>query len=136
MERLELSELKFPSMREELISYLSGLSDIDYQYQAWVERSSPDLGYDEFNYTVHFLYDDTGLAENASDWIGLVLKDEKEAMSVESMVNALDVIFDKYGTGLSDKEYLEKEEWLRVVSVSKGALNVLLSNRQKESRFI
>ena len=127
MEKLELSELKFPSMREELISYLSGLSDLDYQYRAWVERSSPGLDYDELNYTVHFLYDDTGLAENASDWIGLVLKDEKEARSVANVVSALDVIFDKYGTELSDKEYLEKKEWLWVVSASKDALSSLLS---------
>ena len=127
MEKLELSELKFRSMREELISYLSGLSDLEYQYQAWVERSSPGLDYDELNYTIHFLYDDTGLAENASDWIGLVLKDEKEARSVANVVSALDVIFDKYGTELSDKEYLEKKEWLWVVSASKDALSILLS---------
>ncbi|AZE86901.1 hypothetical protein [Pseudomonas sp. 31 R 17] len=127
MEKLELSELKFPSMREELISYLSGLSDLDYQYQAWVERSSPSLDYDEFNYTVHFLYDDTSLAENASDWIGLVLRDEKEARSIENVVSALNVIFDKYGTELSDREYLEKNEWLWVVNASKDALSILLS---------
>lgn len=127
MEKLELSELKFPSMREELISYLSRLSDLDYQYQAWVERSSPGLDYDELNYTIHFLYDDTGLAENASDWIGLVLRDEIEARSVENVVSALDVVFDKYGTELSDKEYLEKKEWLWVVNVSKDALSILLS---------
>ncbi|MEX5593958.1 SCO4402 family protein [Pseudomonas orientalis] len=127
MEKLELSELKFPSMREELISYLSGLSDLDYQYQAWVERSSPSLDYDEFNYTVHFLYDDTSLAENASDWIGLVLRDEKEVRSIENLVSALNVIFDKYGTELSDREYLEKNEWLWVVNASKDALSILLS---------
>lgn len=127
MEKLELSELKFPSMREELISYLSGLSDLEYQYQAWVERSSPGLDYDELNYTIHFLYDDTGLAENASDWIGLVLRDEIEARSVENVVSALDVVFDKYGTELSDKEYLEKKEWLWVVNASKDALSILLS---------
>lgn len=127
MEKLELSELKFPSMREELISYLSRLSDLDYQYQAWVERSSPGLDYDELNYTIHFLYDDTGLAENASDWIGLVLRDEIEARSVENVVSALDLVFDKYGTELSDKEYLEKKEWLWVVNASKDALSILLS---------
>ncbi len=127
MEKLELSELKFPSMREELISYLSGLSDLDYQYQAWVERSSPGLDYDELNYTIHFLYDDMGLAENASDWIGLVLRDEIEARSVENVVSALDVVFDKYGTELSDKECLEKKEWLWVVNASKDALSILLS---------
>jgi hypothetical protein len=127
MEKLELSELKFPSMREELISDLSGLSDLEYQYQAWVERSSPGLDYDELNYTIHFLYDDTGLAENASNWIGLVLRDEIEARSVENVVSALDLVFDKYGTELSDKEYLEKKEWLWVVNASKDALSILLS---------
>ena len=113
-------------MREELISYLSRLSDLDYQYQAWVERSSPGLDYDELNYTIHFLYDDTGFAENASDWIGLVLRDEIEARSVENVVSALDLVFDKYGTELSDKEYLEKKEWLWVVNASKDALSILL----------
>lgn len=54
MENLELSELKFPSMREELVSYLAGLSDSDYQFRAWVERSSPNSAYDELDYTIHF----------------------------------------------------------------------------------
>ncbi|MBV6663703.1 hypothetical protein KV572_22365 [Pseudomonas yamanorum] len=129
MENLEPSELKFPSMREELVSYLAGLSDSYYQYRAWVERSSPDLAYDELDYTIHFLYDDTGLAENAYTWIGLVLKNDQEARAIEDVVQAINALFDKYGTDLSDKEYLEKEEWARIVCVSKDALKVLLHGK-------
>lgn len=44
MEKVELSQLKYLGMREELISYLQGLSDKNYQYQAWVEDKRPNGG--------------------------------------------------------------------------------------------
>ncbi len=127
---MQLSELSFPSVRAELLSYLAGLSDADYQYRAWVEHVLPDAGYDEFNYTVHFLYDDTGLAENPCAWIGLVLKNNDEASVVEDVVRAIDVLFEKYGVELSDKEYLEKKEWQVVMDTAKAALKVLLRDAE------
>lgn len=125
---MELSELKFPTMREELLSYIRGLSDVDYQYRAWVERPSSVHGYDELDYTIHFFYDDTGLAENPYAWVGLVLRSRDEANCIKSLVSAIDVVFDKYGVELSDQEYLDKEEWEDVVKNARAALKVFVLN--------
>lgn len=111
-------------MREGLISYLEGLSNVDYQYRAWVSRANPDIGYDEFNYTVHFLYDDTDLATDARSWVGIVLRGECEVMAISDVVKSIDRVFDKYGTCLTDAEYLTKPEWVDVVESSKRALIV------------
>lgn len=126
MKRTELSELELPTMREELLSYMGGLSDANYQYRAWVEHSLPESGYDKLDYTVHFLYDDTGLAKDPYAWIGVVLRNTEEASSMAALVSAIDVVFDKYGVDLSDKDYLEKKEWQLVVDKAKSALEVLL----------
>ncbi|BAQ73830.1 uncharacterized protein POS17_2136 [Pseudomonas sp. Os17] len=122
MEKFELSKIEYPAMREELISYLEGLSSVDYQYNAWVSRANPDIGYDEFNYAVHFLYDDTDLANDPRSWIGIVLRGESEVAAISDVVNSIDRVFDKYGTCLTDAEYLTKLEWVDVVESSKRAL--------------
>ena len=57
------------------------------------------------------------------------MKNDQEARAIEAVVQAIDALFDKYGTDLSDKEYLEKVEWARIVCVSKDALKVLLHGK-------
>jgi hypothetical protein len=128
MEKLELSQLKYPEMREELIDYLHGLSDREYQYQAWVEDKRPGGGHDELDYAIHFLYDDTDLANDPISLIGWILTGKEEAEVIINLVKALDIIFDKYGTELADKEYLVKKEWGNVLSMAKKAERVLLSS--------
>lgn len=122
MEKLELSELEYPAMRDELISYLEGLSSADYQYSAWVSRSSSDIAYDELNYTIHFLYDDTDLATDPRSWVGIVLRGESEVRAISDVVKSIDEVFDKYGTCLADDGYLTKPEWAKVIESSKNAL--------------
>jgi hypothetical protein len=62
-------------MRVELIGYLQALSDPDYQRIAWIEQRLPigSIKYDEFDYAIHFLYDDTNLGENPEADIGDIL---------------------------------------------------------------
>lgn len=124
MEKMELSELEYPTMREELVSYLEGLSNYDYQCRAWVCRSESDMAYDELNYTIHFLYDDTDLATDPRSWIGVVLRGEEEVMAIFDVVKSIDGVFDKYGTLLTDAEYIVKPEWVGVIESSKKALIV------------
>lgn len=129
MEKVELSQLKYLGMREELISYLQGLSDKNYQYQAWVEDKKPNGGHDELDYAVHFLFDDTSLAEDPSSMIGWILIDSKESDAILNVTRALDNIFDKYGLNLTDKEYIAKEEWKRVIDAANKARKIMLSNK-------
>ncbi|SQI44175.1 Uncharacterised protein [Leminorella richardii] len=128
MEKLELSQLKYPDMREELINYLHRLGDKEYQYQAWVEDNRPGGGHDELDYAIHFLYDDTDLANEPASLIGWILTGKDESDVIASVVKALDIIFDKYGTELSDQEYLAKNEWENVLVMARNAERVLLSS--------
>ncbi|ROP60166.1 hypothetical protein EDF81_3003 [Enterobacter sp. BIGb0383] len=113
-------------MRGELIEYLHALSDREYQYQSWVRGNRPGGGYDELDYAIHFLYDDTDLAKAPNLMIGWILTGENEANAIASLIRALDTVFDKYGTGLSDEEYLDKNEWGSVLTMAKDAERILL----------
>ncbi|GKX58676.1 SCO4402 family protein [Leminorella grimontii] len=128
MEKLKTSQLKYPEMRKELIDYLHGLSDREYQQRAWVEGRRPGGGHDELDYAVHFLFDDTDLASEPASLIGWILTGKDEADAVANVVGALDIVFDKYGTGLEDREYLVKDEWDDVLFMAKNAKEVLLSS--------
>lgn len=82
------------------------------------------MAYDELNYTIHFLYDDTDLATDPRSWIGVVLRGEEEVMAIFDVVKSIDGVFDKYGTLLTDAEYIVKPEWVGVIESSKKALIV------------
>ncbi len=125
MEKLELSELKYPWMRDELICYLRTLADEAYQYQAWVEDNRPGGGHDELDYVIHFLYDDTDLGSNPSALIGWILKGEEEVNVIINLIDQLNHLFEKYGTQLTDKEYLETAEWKNVVQAAKVAEHII-----------
>lgn len=114
--------LKMPWKRNDLISFLQGLADTKYQYCAWVDDKRPTGGHDEFDYTVHFFFDDTDLAYDADSWIGIILKNQAEADAVKDITKKIDFILNKYGTNLSDKEYIETEEWKFIVEAAKDAL--------------
>ena len=123
---MELSELKYPQMRGELIDYLHGLADRRYQYLAWVEDKRPNGGHDELDYAIHFLYDDTNLASDPNSLIGWILRGDDEAHAIRALIEAIDHLFERCGTSLTDKEYLEKDEWDAVVQAATIAEQLLL----------
>ena len=128
MEKLELSQLKYPSMREELVDYINGLGNKEYQYQAWVKGERPGGGHDELDYAIHFLYDDTDLADDPESMIGWILTGKNEADAITVLIDSLNIFFDIYGTGLSDEEYLAKDEWSDVINAAKEANKILLAS--------
>ena len=75
--------MKYPEMREELLSHLSKLADEEYQRSCWVEGLCPDgIEHDELDYTIHFLFDDTELSSTPQSLIGVLLRNENEAKKV------------------------------------------------------
>ena len=91
-----MSELKHPDMREELIQHLLALSDADYQYRVWVLGSGDEktgIIHDEFDYSVHFLYDDSLLASDPGSTVGWILRDQTEVMKISKLVESIEVIF-------------------------------------------
>lgn len=116
--------------REQLLMHMEMLADRVRHYNAWVLQKHvvPGREHDEFDYLVHFLYDDTDLAADPFGYIGLVLKSEEEARVIQAVVRELDSVFDKYGTELSDEQYIGLPEWNHVIEAASKAHEVLLAN--------
>lgn len=118
-----MSDVKYPEMRKELVSHLQALSDPAYQRRVWVAGNREgSIQHDEFDYAVHFLFDDTQLADDPGSTIGWILRDSCEADRIATLVNAMEGIFQKYGTGLSDAQYISLAEWNVVVDAARRAL--------------
>jgi len=118
--------VKYPKMREELLETLRSLADREYQHKVWLERDyPPEIKYDCFDEVVHFLYDDTVLAENPDAAIGVIIEDEKEARLMSAVCQAIDLVFEALGTGVSDEEYIKSSEWTRVVEAALRALQAM-----------
>lgn len=123
-----MNNLKHPDMREELIQHLFALSDADYQHRIWVLGGADEkIGtvHDEFDYAVHFLYDDSRLASDPSSTVGWILRDQAEVMKISRLVESIEVVFQKYGTKLSDAEYIKLPEWAAVLATAKDAADFI-----------
>ncbi len=119
-------EIEFPWLRFQLIENLKSLSNIEYQDRDWIKRSHQDnAAFDEMDYIIHFLYDDTELAENPQDYIGKILQNNNEVESLKKLTASLDVIFSKYGFNLDGPDYIRLPEWAQVVESAKTALGMI-----------
>ena len=124
--------VKYPKMREELLETLRSLADIEYQHKVWVDSDyPPGIEGDCFDEAVHFLYDDTVLAENPDAAIGVIIEDEKEARLMEAVCQAIDLVLEALGTEVSDEEYIKSSEWTSVVEAASRALQVMESKAQE-----
>lgn len=112
-------KLTYPEMRTELIAHLEDLSD-----RRTIETKGPTGSL--LDYAVHFLFDDTVLAEDPTRAIGWFLFDEHEASIVHAVTQALNRVFDIYGTEMSDREYANCPEWDGVTEASKVAYTTLV----------
>lgn len=116
-------EVKYHEMRKELEEHLRALADPAYQRRVWVDgQTDGAVQHDEFDYAVHFLYDDTQLASDAHSTVGWILKSASEAECIAALVKSIDVVFERYGTKLSDAEYIELPEWRSVVLAAEAAV--------------
>lgn len=115
-------QVKYPEMRKELEEHLRALADPAYQRRVWVDgQAEGAVQHDEFDYAMHFLYDDTELASDAHSTVGWILNDASEAECITALVNSIDVVFERYGTELSDAEYIELPEWRTLVLAADAA---------------
>jgi len=127
--------IKYETMRNELIGYLEGLSDLDYQRNCWVKQiCPPPIQADDFALSVHFFYDDTELSTNPHTLIGWILYDESEVEAIRKLTFSIDIIFEIYGTVLSDEEYIGKPEWSFVLEAATHAKAVLSAHDQENAQ--
>lgn len=125
--------LEFPWMRLQLISCLQSLSNKDHQMECWVKHNCPSGSIDCFDISIHYLYDDTMLAENASSYIDQIFFDETEVEVIKQLIKALDAIFEKYGLKAKDEFYVSAPEWGEVLYAAKTALELLQKNDSDHS---
>lgn len=112
---------KYPEMREELLHAIHSLADVEYQRKAWVKHELPPPKYDCFDFVIHFIYDDTRLAEDPEGAIGLFVKDEQEVELIKAVVRALERVFDALGMKATDEEYISSREWSDVLEAASQA---------------
>jgi hypothetical protein len=123
--------MKYPNMRQELISYLEGLSNKQYQLDCWVNNTCPEtIEHDEFDYAVHFLFDDTECARNPEKLVGVFLRNPEEARAVKVVCDNIDQLLNKYGCKKTDYEYIQTPEWINILISSKSALELFLSENK------
>lgn len=121
-----MKDIESPEQRAELVANLFALSSRKYQQHVWVEGHSwGAVVHDEFNYAVHFFFDDSTLQRNPYDNIGWMLLDKAEADLVTAVIEAIDAVLVKHGNGLSDAEYIATPEWVAVVEAARAALAVI-----------
>lgn len=80
---------------------------------------------DELDYSVHFLFDDTNLADGSFSCVCIFLKNEAEAIAVSDVCRSLEDVFDKYGYDKTDSEYIGYPEWDFVMRAAAYALTVI-----------
>ncbi|AKF07258.1 SCO4402 family protein [Sandaracinus amylolyticus] len=109
--------LKYPTMRAELVDYLELLGSPELR-----DGRGRSIQLDE---PIHFLFDDTPLAQNAECTIGWYLVDADEARLVRDVISEIDRVFVAHGTEHPDAYFLALPAWDRVVSLARTAAATL-----------
>ncbi len=126
------ADVRFPLIREELFRVARVLADTSYQQQVWRSYSpTTPQAYDDFDMVVHFLYDDTNLADSSQSAIGDILLNEKEALGCSEIIAAIDFLLDRYGNALSDAEYISKPEWNNIVVAAQKLYSLLQQGEER-----
>ncbi len=124
-------KVKYLNMRLELMEYLYRLSSHAYQQQVWIDKHyPPGITQDIFDYAVNFLLDDTRLADQPESCVGVfIYKDELQPLT--SVTKRISDLLSKYGTSLSDEEYINKPEWQGMLDAAKSAYTLVVENNKK-----
>lgn len=70
-------------------------------------------------------FDDTDLGSDARMAIGEILLDEQEAGLMRQLVDAINAVFEAYGTDMPESFYMQVGEWTRVEACAERAFDCL-----------
>jgi hypothetical protein len=115
--------IEFPSMRVELLDRLQLLADEKYQAKYWGSKEP----HWDFDYVIHFFFDDTTLSEGGRKCIGIILEDENEAKLSDNICKQLDRLMHTYGNRQSESGnfYMNTSEWKDIVRDARQFLEYL-----------
>ena len=118
--------VNLPWKRTELLYYLDILASVEKQKRIWIDHIFPEgVVYDCLDFAIHFLFDDTALADDPEVTIGDILVNMDEANAIREVIDAFKVVFAQHGTQKTDQEYLSSVEWHEVVRAAKAAFQIL-----------
>lgn len=114
---MELAQLKYPNMRRELIEYLDLLQESKYS-----------MALEDFDYVVHFFFDDTSLSRDANMSIGYFLINAEEGDAIRRLIDAIDRFI---GDG-DDSTYVfdsrRSKQWSSVIESANEARSIVQRN--------
>ena len=134
MARMEqtMKTIIYPALRPNISDALESLADTELQRQVWVGPAPPVWGKcASFGDVVHNIYDDTGVGVDLEGSIGTVLYDQEEADSLRQVTSRIDLMFNKYGGQLSDKDFIAKPEWPEIVDAAANCLALFEENDRR-----
>lgn len=123
-----------PIIRQEILHSIWALSNKEYQQEGWLNQKNLPRGveFDNFGEAVHWLFDDTSLADDTFGCIGWYLVDEEEANLVRKVLDSVDEVLDEVwartpkGTKyIPDQEFLNSPKWENVVEAASNAWKVM-----------
>jgi hypothetical protein len=124
---MHLKDLSLPGRRADLLSVLVFLSNERYQYDVINDKINPQPIFDDFGFSIDFLFDDTGLSTVPSSHIGEFLHDNDEVQAVSELISIFDKVYNKYDC-ISYRQYIEDVEWPKVVKAASHAYQICKLN--------
>ncbi len=124
--------VQYPWRRTELLYYLDILASPEKQRQIWLEHIfPPGIVYSELDYAIHFLFDDTALADDPEVTVGDILLNQDEVAAIKAVTSAIDAVLNQLGIDKTQEKYLTSPEWYPVIEAAKAALAVFPETRKK-----
>jgi hypothetical protein len=126
MEFSELSDVRFPDMRSNVISAIYALANREHQHRVWIERTYPREGYyDDFTLNLNVLYDDTLVLDDPAATLGTVLRSQDEVVAMGTLAAAIDNLLRQEGDGKADADYMASPLWDAVVRSALAAYEIM-----------
>lgn len=101
------------------MAHLEDLADVDGRQEGWQSNG------EEFDGAVHFIYDDTPMADDPERAVGFFLANEAEVAAVRRLVGALEVLFEQHGTRRGNAQVGRHAEWAAVKTAARELLELL-----------
>ena len=119
-----MNDVRFPDMRNEVVTALEALADPDYQRRVWLEHEYPSPSYyDDLSLNTHILFDDTRVLPDPTVRLGVILY-AREVEPLRALGQVLDSMIDDLGDS-DDSVYLQDARWPAVVEAARVALDVV-----------
>jgi hypothetical protein len=120
------SPVRWAQRRHTLACYLYELASPAVQQQRWIEGKEAGPGLmSGLDFVVHFLFDDTELAENPEGTIGDILLDDLEVAAIRNVSRTLDQAMKDVGRDKADLDYISSRSWSPVVLAAQKAYRLL-----------